>query len=90
MLRAAGIHASLIWVPDRSQQVFTQQYLSTDQLDGEIAIVPLDGKDVFLDPGTKFCPYGMVDWRYTSDMGLRQSTSGADFGETSRWIISSR
>ena len=82
MLRATGIPASVIWVPDRSEQVFTRQYLSTDQLDGEIAIVPLDGKDVFLDPGTKFCPYGMVDWRYTSDMGLRQSTSGADFGET--------
>ena len=24
----------------------------------------------------------MVDWRYTSDMGLRQSANGADFGET--------
>ena len=59
-----------------------QQYLSTEQLDGEIAIVQVDGKDVFLDPGTRFCPYGIVDWRYTSAMGLRQNAVGAEFGET--------
>jgi hypothetical protein len=82
LLRAAGIPASLIWVPDRSRQVFMQQYLSTDQLDAEIAIVKIDGKDVFLDPGSRFCPYGIVDWRYTSAMGLRQNNGGTEFGET--------
>jgi hypothetical protein len=82
MVRAAGIPASLIWVPDRSRRVFMQQYLSTEQLDGEIAIVQADGKDVFLDPGSRFCPYGIVDWRYTSAMGLRQNPNGVEFGET--------
>jgi hypothetical protein len=82
MIRAAGIPASLIWVPDRSRRVFMQQYLSTEQLDGEIAIVQLNGKDVFLDPGSRFCPYGIVDWRYTSAMGLRQNPNGVEFGET--------
>jgi hypothetical protein len=82
MVRAAGLPASLIWVPDRSEQAFLKDYLSTDQLDGEIAIVQLNGKDVFLDPGTKFCPYGIVDWRYSSSMGLRQTASGADLSET--------
>jgi len=82
MVRAAGIPASLAWVTDRSQQAFIKDFLTTDQLDGEIAVVQLDGKDVFLDPGTKFCPYGMIDWRYSSSMGLRQNANGADFGET--------
>lgn len=82
MVRAAGVPASLLWVTDRSQQAFLKELLSTDQLAGEIAVVQLDGKDVFLDPGTKFCPYGIIDWRYSSAMGLRQNTNGAEFGET--------
>src|SRR5207248_4979086 len=65
MVRAAGIPASMIWVPDRDRDVFIKEHLSTRQLKSEIAIVQLDGKDVFLDPGTKFCPYGILDWRYT-------------------------
>jgi hypothetical protein len=43
--------------------------------------VQLNGKDVYLDPGTKYCPYGILDWRYTGVQGLRQSPKGADVGE---------
>ncbi len=82
MVRAAALPGSLLWVTDHSQQVFLKEFLSTDQLDGEIAVVQLDGKDVFLDPGTMFCPYGMIDWRYSSAMGLRQNPNGYEFGET--------
>jgi hypothetical protein len=82
MLRAEGVPASLIWVPDRSEQAFLKDYLSTDQLDAEFAVVQVDGKDVFLDPGTKFCPYGTIDWRYSSAMGLRQTATGAEIAET--------
>src|SRR5439155_11599897 len=82
LVRAAGIPASLMWVTDRSEQAFIKEYLSTDQLDGEIATVTIDGKDVFLDPGTQFCPYGLTDWRYSAAMGLRQKSNGTDFGET--------
>ncbi len=82
MTRAAGIPASLIWVPNRERDIFIKQYMSTRQLEAEIAIVQLNGKDVFLDPGTKYCPYGIMDWRYTGVEGLRQSPKGADIGET--------
>ncbi len=81
MIRAAGIPAWLMWVPDRNENFFDDQYMNTEQLEAEIAIVQLDGKDVFLDPGTKFCPYGVVNWRYTGLRGLRQSAEkGAEFG----------
>lgn len=82
MVRAAGIPASLIWVPDRNRDIFIKEFLSTRQLEAEIAIVQLNGKDVFLDPGTKYCPYGIMDWRYTGVGGLRQSPKGADIGQT--------
>jgi transglutaminase superfamily protein/uncharacterized protein DUF3857 len=82
MVRAAGIPASLIWVADRGEDAFIKQFLSTRQLQAEIAIVQLNGKDVFLDPGTKFAPYGIMDWRYSGVQGLRQSDKGADIGQT--------
>lgn len=82
MVRAAGIPASMIWVSDRSEDAFVKQYLSTRQLQAEIAIAQIDGKDVFLDPGTKFCPYGILEWRYSASAGLRQSPKGAEFAQT--------
>jgi Domain of Unknown Function with PDB structure (DUF3857)/Transglutaminase-like superfamily len=73
MVRAAGIPAWLMWVPNRNENFFDDQYMTTSQLDAEIAIVQLNGKDVFLDPGTKYCPYGVLNWRYSGLKGLRQS-----------------
>ncbi len=81
LVRTAGIPASLAWVPDRSEEIFVKQFMSTRQFDAEIAVVRLDGKDVYLDPGTKFCPYGIVDWRYTGISGLRQNGKGAEVME---------
>lgn len=83
MVRASGVPASLIWVPNRDHDAFLKEYLSTDQLEAEIAIVQLNGKDVFLDPGSKYCPYGILDWRYSGVEGLRQSPKGAEIGQTS-------
>ena len=78
----AGIPAWMMHVPDRTETFFDEHYLSTRQFDGEIVIVQLSGKEVFLDPGTKYCPYGMLNWRYAGNRGLRQSASkGTELGE---------
>ena len=83
MAREAGIPANLIWVADRGSTYFDQRYMSTDQLDAVIAVVQIEGKDVFLDPGTKFCAYGLLDWHYSDSQGLRQNGKGAEIGQTS-------
>ncbi len=83
MVRSAGIQAVMMWVSDRGEDFFTPQFLSTDQLDAEIAAVQLDGKDIFLDPGTKYTPYGLLSWHYAGCQGLRQNgDKGADIAET--------
>jgi transglutaminase-like putative cysteine protease len=82
MVREAGIAASLIWIPDRSRTYFDKNYLSADQFDAEIAIVQLDSKDVFLDPGSKFCPYGLLNWRYSDAQGLRGTGKGTEVSQT--------
>ena len=82
LVREADIPAWMMRVPDRSENFFEPHYLSTSQFDAEVAIVQLDGKEVFLDPGTKYCPYGMLNWRYAGNGGMRQSaTKGTEFGE---------
>lgn len=82
MVRQAGIPAYLIWVPDRTAQLFDDNFLSTRQFEADIAIVQIDGKDVFLDPGSKFCPYGSLDWRYAGVRGLQQTAHGVEMGQT--------
>ena len=77
MVRSLGIPAYLMLVPSRDRQFFDPAYMSMRQFSAEIAIVPLNGKDLFLDPGTKFCPYGVLDWRYSQQMGVRQSSGGS-------------
>jgi hypothetical protein len=79
MVRAAGIPAWMIRVPDRSEYVYQPQFLDVRQFDAELAIVQLGGKDVYLDPGTQFCPYGMLPWHYSGVDGQRQSpTKGTE------------
>jgi hypothetical protein len=83
LVRAAGIPAWMMWVSDRSENLFEPAFLSTDQLDAEIAIVQLGGKDVFLDPGTKFAPYGLLNWHYAGCQGIRQNgDKGAEVAES--------
>jgi len=76
MCRAAGIPAYLMWVTDRNIAIFAPVYTNFRQLDDEIAFAMIDGKEVALDPGTKFAPYGLINWRYTGSQGLKQNSSG--------------
>lgn len=82
MARAAGLQAFPMWVTDRSSGIFEKNYLSTDQLDTYLAVVSIDGKDVFLDPGTKFCPYGLLYWPHSNTEGLRETPGGIAIGQT--------
>lgn len=83
MAREVGFQASMIRLPHRDRNIFDESFLGADQFDGEVAIVSVNGKDVYLDPGTKFCPYGLRDWRLSNSRGLRQSAGkGTEFGDT--------
>jgi hypothetical protein len=38
--------------------------------------VEIDGKDVFLDPGQKMCPFGLLAWKHTLASGFRLTAGG--------------
>ena len=79
LARSAGFDASIVRVSDRKNKFFDKGLLSKRQLDSEIAVVNLAGKDVYLDPGTKFCPYSYLRWIRTSTMGIKLDKKGGVF-----------
>jgi len=82
MARAAGMKAYLMRVPDRSERLFTPSWLNTSQFDNLVAIVNVNGKEQFFDPGARYCQYGHLAWESTYVQGLRQTDGGTDFGQT--------
>jgi hypothetical protein len=83
MVRSLGIPAYLMRIATREETFFQINVPDAHQLNSEIAIVTLDGKDVFLDPGTPLCPFGMLDWKRTNTRGIRQLANGAtELGQT--------
>lgn len=82
MVRAAGMTAYIMRVANRDEYIFDAGILSMSQLDDDITIVELNGKEVFLDPGTRFCPLGHLGWRHAATSGLRQTKSGIEIAQT--------
>ena len=82
MARAAGIQAEAMLVADRSKGVFIPQWLDINQFDDIIAIVNVDGKEQYFDPGSRYCRYGHLAWQHQFDNGLRQKGNETIFEET--------
>jgi hypothetical protein len=79
MARAAGFDASPLFVSDRKEALFSKDVLAARELDWIIADVKLNGKDIYLDPGTKYCPFGLLRWMRTSTPALRPDKNTPTF-----------
>jgi hypothetical protein len=82
MARAAGMKAYFMFVPDRSESLFTPQWLNFRQLDDVIAIVKVEGKEVYFDPGWRYAAYGHLGWQHTFVRGMRETDTGTEFVDT--------
>jgi hypothetical protein len=82
MARAAGFKAYLMVVTSRTGSIFASGWQNFDQLDSILAIVNVGGKDVYFDPGSRYCPYGRLVWGDTNATGIRQTDDGTAFGNT--------
>ena len=76
MLRAAGLTAYDMKVVNRDLGIFAPSYLRFDQLDDDIIVLSIGGKDIELDPGEKMCPFQAIHWKHTGATGIRQSPDG--------------
>ncbi len=72
LARAAGLQADGLKVVDRNRRIFDPAYLSLSQLDSLLVVLHLDGKDIYLDPGQKLCPFGQLSWKHMISGGIQQ------------------
>jgi hypothetical protein len=82
MARTANLQAYQMRVADRDEVFFQPVIPNSEQLTSEIVIVTIDGKEIFLDPGTPFCPFGHLSWQHNSTQGIRQTADGAVIAQT--------
>jgi hypothetical protein len=83
LARAAGFQADSVYISARSQYFFNPAMMNPSQLNGDVTVVKLDGKDIFCDPGTKFAPFGVLPWEETLVKGLRLDKDGGGWVDTS-------
>ncbi|MDQ2832669.1 MAG: DUF3857 and transglutaminase domain-containing protein [Acidobacteriota bacterium] len=82
MARAAGSKAYLARITSRDHNLFLAGFLNLSQLDDDLAIINIDGKEQFFDPGARFCPYGHLAWKHTMVQGIRQTDGASAFVHT--------
>jgi hypothetical protein len=70
LARVAGLKAWPMQVVNRNDALFDKSYLDAHQFDDYIVMLELDGKQVYLDPGEKMCPFGSLHWKHTWATGF--------------------
>jgi hypothetical protein len=79
MVRSAGLKAYAISLSNRDSEVFNPYYLSMNQVHDVLVGVMLNGKEVPVDPGKLYAPFGSLAWKHIQSSGLQQSDHGTSF-----------
>jgi hypothetical protein len=82
LTRAAGLEAYGVMASDRRNYFFNPVVMDPSKLDTNVVLVKVNGKDVFLDPGAAFTPFGMLEWSETGVQGLRLDKDGGTWIRT--------
>jgi Domain of Unknown Function with PDB structure (DUF3857)/Transglutaminase-like superfamily len=82
LVRAAGLQADFALVSTRDKYFFSPAVENPEQLNSNLVIVALDGRDIFLDPGIPCTPFGMLPWNETAVRGLRLDKDGGTWVNT--------
>jgi hypothetical protein len=82
LVRAAGIEADPLLIPTRDSYFFNPRLMNPGQLNSNAVLVKLDGRELYLDPGTPFTPYGLLPWSATGVTALRLDKAGGSWVTT--------
>ena len=82
LARAAGFEAHPALVSNRGEYFFVKQRMNSRELDSNVVLVKLNGKDLFLDPGAAFTPFGLLPWVETGTAGRTLDKDGGDWIQT--------
>ena len=76
LVTAVGVKAWPMQVVNRNRAIFDPSYLNLGQLDDFIVVVSINGKDIYLDPGERYCTFGVLHWKHNTSGGLRFNAEG--------------
>ncbi len=76
LARAAGLQASIVQVVDRGSARFEPDVLDASQLNAIIVLVRLKGQNLYFDPASRFCPYGVLPWFESDTTGVEWDKFG--------------
>jgi hypothetical protein len=82
LVRAAGLHADPVLVSNRDAFFFDPRFMNSGQLNTNVVLVSQGDKDLYLDPGAAFTPFGLLPWGKTGVRGLRLDKDGGKWIET--------
>jgi hypothetical protein len=82
LARAAGVDASPVLISTRDRHFFNKNLMNPYDLNTNVVLVKLDGKDIYLDPGVAFAPFAMLPWSETGVAGLRLDKDGGSWVTT--------
>jgi len=82
LARAAGFEAYPAIVTSRSEYFFNPKRMDSQELEANLVVVKLDGKDAFFDPGAAFTPFGLLPWYESGVQGRRLDKDGGSWIET--------
>jgi transglutaminase-like putative cysteine protease len=71
LARSAGFDAHSVRIGSRDDSFFSKKLPVSDQLDSEVALVSVDGKEMVFDPGTPNAPFGIVAWQKAYVPGMK-------------------
>ena len=78
LARAAGFEATEVYLAPRNRDVFQPQTEDSSQLSADIVSVKAGTQQEFyLDPGSRYYPFGLLPWYETGSQGMRLSKQGA-------------
>jgi hypothetical protein len=80
--RAAGFDASPVRIATRNDHFFKPNVMRTSDLNTNVVLVKLNGKDMYFDPGAEFTPFGLLPWSETSTTGLKLDKEGGSWVTT--------
>jgi hypothetical protein len=82
LVRAAGIQADLVVVSTRDTHFFAERLMNPSELNSDVVLVTMNGKQQYLDPGIALAPFGMLPWSETAVVGLRLDKNGGSWIST--------
>ena len=82
LARAAGMDASAVRIATRDDHFFTPNVMRARDLNTNVVLVKVNGKDVYFDPGVAFAPFGLLPWSETGTTGLKLDKDGGTWVTT--------